>query len=73
VLDFLKSSSRTRASPPVLLDIGDNTHDDLPAAEEEAPPSCIVSCFLFYVYVHFCVRIYCYIVKTNCLETLSPL
>ena len=45
MLDFLKSSSGTHASPPVSLDIGDNTHDDLPAAEEEAPPSCIVSCF----------------------------
>jgi hypothetical protein len=31
--------SGIRASPPVLLDIGDNDTDDLPKVQEEVPPS----------------------------------
>jgi hypothetical protein len=38
VLDFLKSSSGTRASPPVLLDIGSYDRDDAPTVQEEVPP-----------------------------------
>jgi len=38
VLVFFKSFSGTRASPPVLLDIGYNALDDAPAVEEEVPP-----------------------------------
>ena len=36
-LDFFKSSSWTYASPPVLLDIGDDDPDDQPAVQEEVP------------------------------------
>jgi hypothetical protein len=39
VLVLSKSFSRTRASPPVLLDIGCNALDDTPAVKEEVPPS----------------------------------
>lgn len=58
MLDFVKSSSRTRASPPVLLDIGDNTLEDLPEAGEEAPPSYIVSCFIFCLFTFLCTNIF---------------
>jgi hypothetical protein len=32
-------SQGTRASPPVLLDIGDDDTDDVPTVQEEVPPS----------------------------------
>jgi hypothetical protein len=35
VLDFFKPYSVNRASPPVLLDIGDDAPDDLPTVQEE--------------------------------------
>ena len=38
VLDFLKSSVETRASPFVLLDIGDNDLNNQPIVQEEVPP-----------------------------------
>jgi hypothetical protein len=34
--DFFKSSSRTCASPPVLLDTGDDDRDDPTTVQEEA-------------------------------------
>jgi hypothetical protein len=37
VLKFFKSSSGTRALPPVLLDTGDDS-DDMPTVQEEVPP-----------------------------------
>jgi hypothetical protein len=37
--DFFKSSSGTCASPPVLLNIGGDDPDDLPAVAEEVPLS----------------------------------
>ena len=55
MLDFLKYSSGTRASPPVLLDIGGNTLEDLPAAGEETPPSYIVRCFFYFLFVYIFV------------------
>jgi hypothetical protein len=39
VLDFFKSSSETRVSPPVLLDIGDDDPDDRPTVPKEVPPA----------------------------------
>jgi hypothetical protein len=39
VLVLFKPFSGTRASPPVLLDIGCNALDDAPAVKEEVPPS----------------------------------
>jgi hypothetical protein len=38
VLYFFKSSSGTRATPPVLLDMADDDPDDLPAVQVEVPP-----------------------------------
>jgi hypothetical protein len=38
VLDFFKTSSGTRASPHVLLDIGADAADGLPAVQEEVSP-----------------------------------
>ena len=38
VFDFFKSSSGTRVSPPVLLDIGDDDPDDRPTVQEEEHP-----------------------------------
>jgi hypothetical protein len=38
VLDFFRSFSGPHASPPVLLDTGDDDLDDSPTVEEEAPP-----------------------------------
>jgi hypothetical protein len=38
VLNFLKSSSGTCVSPPVLLGIGGGDPGDLPTVQEEAPP-----------------------------------
>ena len=37
VLDFFRSFSETRASPPVLFDIGGDDPDDPPAVQEEVP------------------------------------
>jgi hypothetical protein len=56
VLAFFKSSSGTRASPPVLLDIGDDHLHDQSAVKEEVPQlynAIFLSDFLFFV--HFCV------------------
>ena len=39
---FLQSSSETRASPPVLLDIGDDDPYDRPTVPEEVPPPHVV-------------------------------
>jgi hypothetical protein len=36
---FFKSSSGTRASPHVMLDIGDDDPDNMPTVQEEVPPS----------------------------------
>jgi hypothetical protein len=38
VFDFCKSSSRTRASPRILLDIGYDDIDDLSTVKQEMPP-----------------------------------
>jgi len=38
MFDFFKSSSATRASPPELLNIGDDDSDDTPSVQEEVPP-----------------------------------
>ena len=38
VLDFFKSSAGTSASPPVLMDTGNNDPDDLPIFQEEGLP-----------------------------------
>ena len=42
---------------PVLLDIGDNTLEDLTAAGEEAPPY-IVGCFFIFLFVYIFVYEY---------------
>jgi hypothetical protein len=52
MLDSFRSSSGTRASPPVLLDTGGGDTDDLPAVQEEMLPSsipifCHISCLFF--------------------------
>lgn len=39
VLDFFKTSSGTRASPHVLLDIGADAADGLPAVKQEGSPA----------------------------------
>jgi hypothetical protein len=39
VLDCSKSCSRTRTSPPVLLDNRDDDPDNAPTVKEEVPPS----------------------------------
>jgi hypothetical protein len=54
VLDFIKSSSGTRASPPVLLDMeGDDPHD-LSTLQQEVPPTYILTFLVFYYsFVHF--------------------
>jgi hypothetical protein len=38
VLDFLRSSVETRASPFLLLDIGDDDPNNQPIVQEEVPP-----------------------------------
>jgi hypothetical protein len=38
VLQFFKSSPGNRALPPVLLDTGDDSEDDMPTVQEEVPP-----------------------------------
>ena len=38
VPQFFRSSSGTRALPPVLLDTGDNDSDGTPTVQEEVPP-----------------------------------
>ena len=38
VFDFFKSSSGTRALPPVLLGIADDNTDDPPTVQEEVSP-----------------------------------
>ena len=38
MLDLFRSSSGTRVSPPVLLDIGDDDPYDLPAVHEKVSP-----------------------------------
>jgi hypothetical protein len=43
VLDFFKSSSWTLASPPVLLDTGDDP-DDPPTVRKEVPSPSILIC-----------------------------
>jgi hypothetical protein len=56
VLAFFKSSSGTRASPPVLLDIAHDDLHDQPAVKEEVPHlynGIFLSYFLFFAY--FCV------------------
>jgi hypothetical protein len=35
LFDFFKSPSGTLASPPVLLDTGNDDHDDLPTVQEK--------------------------------------
>jgi hypothetical protein len=35
---WISSSPGTRASPPVLMDVGDDDPDDPPAVQEEIPP-----------------------------------
>ena len=37
MVSFFKSSSGTRSSPPVLLDIGNDDLHDQPAVKEELP------------------------------------
>lgn len=45
VLAFFKSSTETCASPPVLLDTGDDDPGDQPAVQDEVLPSIIVIAF----------------------------
>jgi len=35
--EFFKLSIGTHASPPVLLDVGDEVQNDMPTAQEEMP------------------------------------
>jgi hypothetical protein len=39
LLCFFSTSPGARASPPILLDIGDDDPDDLPAVQDEVPPA----------------------------------
>ena len=47
VLGFVKSPSSTRASPPVLLDIGDDYLDDWPTVRGGVPPPSPENCHSF--------------------------
>ena len=65
LLCFFSTSPGARASPPVLLDIGDDDPDDPPAVQDEAPPAlsftsnctfCKLFCkFVSSVNIYFCL------------------
>lgn len=57
VFDFCKSSSKTCASPPVLLDIGNGDTDDPPTVNQEVPSPCAV----IYLPFHFFNFLYVFI------------
>jgi len=57
-LCFCNTSPVARASPPVLLDIGDDDPDDPPAVQDEAPPA-----LSFTVNCMFC-KLFCKFVST---------
>jgi hypothetical protein len=77
VFDFCKSSSRTCASPPVLLDIDNDDTDDPPTVKQGVPSPYAVICLLFYFFIFlFFVSINIYLfflVKIDCPEPTFPL
>jgi len=66
---FFKTSPGAYASPPVLLDIGDDDPDDPPAVQDEAPPalSSTFNCMLCKLFCKFvsCINIYFSLSKQN--------
>jgi hypothetical protein len=54
---FFNTSPGARASPPVLLDIGDDDPDDLPAVQDEVPPA--LSFTFNYMFCKLFCKLFC--------------
>ena len=58
LLCFFSTSPGARASPPVLLDIGDDDPDDPPRVQDEAPPA------LSFTFNHMFCKLFCKFVSS---------